>query len=149
MSRCCCSKQPREPHASRACELARAGRGLRLWRASCSRVFCKREAFWRWGAVIEHVWLCDRILLLLLYPKHSMGLPYICLHWGGFGGQCRHIRHTWSVWVCVISQGSTSHNRPSESDWGLWRFRAFGQSPRQEHFEMIKLLYSDPHHIST
>ena len=23
---------------------------------------------------------------------------YIYLHWGGFGGQCRHIWHTWSVW---------------------------------------------------
>ena len=26
---------------------------------------------------------------------------HICLHWGGFGGQCRHILHTWSVWVIV------------------------------------------------
>ena len=22
---------------------------------------------------------------------------YICLHWGGLGGQCRHVWHTWSV----------------------------------------------------
>ena len=25
--------------------------------------------------------------------------PCMPLHWGGFGGQCRHIWHTWSVWA--------------------------------------------------
>ena len=33
------------------------------------------------------------------YPRHSMGLAYLPISWGGFGGQCRHIWHTWSVWV--------------------------------------------------
>ena len=32
-------------------------------------------------------------------PRHSMGLPYMPISWGGFGGQCRYIWHTWSVWV--------------------------------------------------
>ena len=28
-----------------------------------------------------------------------MGLPYMPISWGGLRGQCRHIWHTWSVWV--------------------------------------------------
>ena len=28
-----------------------------------------------------------------------MGLPYMPISWGGFEDQCRHIWHTWSVWV--------------------------------------------------
>ena len=35
-------------------------------------------------------------------PRHSMGLPYMPISWGGFGGQCRHIWHTWSVWVWYV-----------------------------------------------
>ena len=27
---------------------------------------------------------------------------YICLHWGGLRGQCRHIWRTWSVWVLEL-----------------------------------------------
>ena len=32
--------------------------------------------------------------------RHSMYAIHChtCLHWGGFGGQCRHIWYTWSVW---------------------------------------------------
>ena len=29
---------------------------------------------------------------------HTLHVCHICLHWGGFRGQCRHIWHTWSVW---------------------------------------------------
>ena len=29
-------------------------------------------------------------------------MVYICLHWGGLRGQCRHIWHIWSVWVWHI-----------------------------------------------
>ena len=32
-------------------------------------------------------------------PRRSMGLPCMPISWSGFGGQCRHIWHTWSVWV--------------------------------------------------
>ena len=31
---------------------------------------------------------------MMLFPD----TPNICLHWGGLGGECRHIWHTWSVW---------------------------------------------------
>ena len=27
----------------------------------------------------------------IVYPRHSMGLVYLPISWGGFGGQCRHI----------------------------------------------------------
>ena len=27
---------------------------------------------------------------------------HICLHWGAFGVQCRHIWHTWSVWDGIL-----------------------------------------------
>ena len=30
---------------------------------------------------------------------HTLHVCHIRLHWGGFEGQCRHIWHTWSVWV--------------------------------------------------
>ena len=30
--------------------------------------------------------------------KTQRGVPYMPLSWGGLGGQCRHILHTWSVW---------------------------------------------------
>ena len=29
--------------------------------------------------------------LTVSVPKHSMYAIYICLHWDGFGGECRHI----------------------------------------------------------
>ena len=35
--------------------------------------------------------------------SQTLHVWHICLHWGGFGGQCRHIWHTWSVWVFVAS----------------------------------------------
>ena len=28
----------------------------------------------------------------------TLHVCHIYLHWGGLGGQCRHIWHTWSVW---------------------------------------------------
>ena len=31
-------------------------------------------------------------------------LSYMPISWGGFGGQCRHIWHTWSVWVNTSTQ---------------------------------------------
>ena len=31
--------------------------------------------------------------------SQTLHVCHVCLHWGGFGGQCRHIWHTWSVWV--------------------------------------------------
>ena len=31
-----------------------------------------------------------------------------CLHWGGLG-QCRHIWHTWSVWVWEEMANKTQH----------------------------------------
>ena len=34
-----------------------------------------------------------------LQLSQTLHVCHICLHWGGFGGQCRHICHTWSVWV--------------------------------------------------
>ena len=33
-----------------------------------------------------------------LQLSQTLHVCHICLHWGGFGGQCRHIWHTWSVW---------------------------------------------------
>ena len=30
----------------------------------------------------------------------AIGLP---ISWGGLGGQCRHIWHTWSVWVYIYT----------------------------------------------
>ena len=46
----------------------------------------------------------DPILLGCQEPASShmsqtLHVWYIYLHWGGLGGQCRHIWHTWSVWV--------------------------------------------------
>ena len=46
-----------------------------------------------------------------IVSRHSMGLSYLpgYLHWGGLGGQCRHIWHTWSVWgikICISCLGS-------------------------------------------
>ena len=34
---------------------------------------------------------------ILTYTQ-TLHVRYICLHWGGLSGQCRHIWHTWSVW---------------------------------------------------
>ena len=35
--------------------------------------------------------------------SQTLHVCHICLHWGGFGGQCRHIWHTWSVWESVTT----------------------------------------------
>ena len=32
----------------------------------------------------------------------TLHVCHICLRWGGGGGQCRHILHTWSVWDITI-----------------------------------------------
>ena len=37
-----------------------------------------------------------RLMCLKCGPQ-TLHVCHICLHWGGFGGQCRHIWHTWSV----------------------------------------------------
>ena len=41
----------------------------------------------------------------VLFCTQTLHVCHICLHWGGFGGQCRHIWHTWSVWgmFCIRS----------------------------------------------
>ena len=41
-------------------------------------------------------------------------MPYmiicdICVHWAGVGGQCRHIWHTWSVWVYIYDYMCVCH----------------------------------------
>ena len=43
-------------------------------------------------------------IAVLLQPRHFMYAvyAYIILHWGVFGGQCRHISHTWSIWVILL-----------------------------------------------
>ena len=30
-------------------------------------------------------------------------MPYMPISWGGLGGECTHIWHTWSVWDSCIS----------------------------------------------
>ena len=42
----------------------------------------------------------DIITKYNIYPDT---VCHICLHWGGFRGQCRHIFHTWSVWDIVLN----------------------------------------------
>ena len=37
------------------------------------------------------------------YLAQTLHVCHICLHWGGLRGQCRHIWHTWSVWVVHLS----------------------------------------------
>ena len=41
-----------------------------------------------------------------LHVGHTQTLHvcHICLHWGGLRGQCRHICHTWSVWVRLFNK---------------------------------------------
>ena len=38
-----------------------------------------------------------------VYITQTLHVCHMCLHWGGLRGQCRHIWHTWSVWVISIS----------------------------------------------
>ena len=39
--------------------------------------------------------------------SQTLHVWYIYLHWGGLGGQCRHLWHTWSAWeFWVLSYGS-------------------------------------------
>ena len=33
--------------------------------------------------------------------SQTLHVCHVCLHWDGFWGQCRHIWHTWSVWVSL------------------------------------------------
>ena len=40
----------------------------------------------------------QRIELKKHKQTQTLHVCHICLHWGGFGGQCKHIWHTWSVW---------------------------------------------------
>ena len=40
----------------------------------------------RYMSIIHVVYLYQRT-----NPRHSMGLPYMLISWGGFGGQCRHM----------------------------------------------------------
>ena len=38
-----------------------------------------------------------------IHISQTLHVCHICLHWDGFGGQCSHIWHTWSVWVYIVS----------------------------------------------
>ena len=49
---------------------------------------------------VDHLFELSSLLNISIhYRRHSMGLPYLSISSGGLGGQCRHIWHTWSVWV--------------------------------------------------
>ena len=63
-----------------------------------SRYSGGRSASWESRSVDR-----EAVKSLKLVPRHSMGLPYMPISWGGARGvQCRHIWHTWSVWVWVF-----------------------------------------------
>ena len=63
---------------------------------------CRATSPWGLNGCLE-----DQPLLGFAYRVMLFLIPntpwdsHICLHWGGLGGQCRHIWHTWSVWVWV------------------------------------------------
>lgn len=40
---------------------------------------------------------------------------YIYIYWGGFGGQCRHIFHTLSVWVLKTRYDRTHCETPTSA----------------------------------
>ena len=70
------------------------------------------------------------------YLSQRLHVWHIYLHWGGLGGQCRHIWHTWSVWVyteclgCIQRCSSSTHPAPI-----LRRFPAGATFEAVEQFE--------------
>ena len=61
----------------------------------------------------------------------------ICLHWGGLGGQCRHIWHTWKVfgfsfWRSPSKLDGTFSARVYDS-WSPWQLRCASRTSLDRH----------------
>ena len=64
------------------------------------------------------------VVSMYLNLCHTLHVCHISLHWGGFGGQCRHICHTWSVWETNQTPRPSGPLAPIES--GHCRGQALG-----------------------